>query len=377
MSNWLIVCLLMSVAYAMLILIYYVAWLFIPKRKKNHRLEPKHGYTILVPARNEAANIEACLQSILLQQYPIALIELIVIDDNSTDQTATLVQGIVQDNPHFTIRLLQAEKLKISGKKACITAAIKEATFNYICLTDADCTRETYWLKAIDESVQTKPTQMVYAPVFFSSGNLFEQSQALEFMGLVGIGAAAIQLKNPNMCSAANLIFRKEAFLTIGGYAGNEDLASGDDEFLLHKMFKFYPNEVYFLKDDRAIVKTSPNGSLHELTQQRRRWVSKSTKYENRYITAILVGAYLYNFSIFWNFVAGFFIADLWPIFMAQIVLKMFAEGMLIYAVLRFFKQAKLIGLLPIVEPFHIVYVLIIGIWANVQTFTWKERSLK
>jgi hypothetical protein len=62
---------------------------------------------------------------------------------------------------------------------------------------------------------------------------------------------------------------------------------------------------------------------------------------------------------------------------MAQIVLKMFAEGMLIYAVLRFFKQAKLIGLLPIVEPFHIVYVLIIGIWANVQTFTWKERSLK
>ncbi len=98
MSNWLIVCLLMSVAYAMLILIYYVAWLFIPKRKKNHRLEPKHGYTILVPARNEAANIEACLQSILLQQYPSALIELIVIDDNSTDQTATLVQGIAQDN---------------------------------------------------------------------------------------------------------------------------------------------------------------------------------------------------------------------------------------------------------------------------------------
>lgn len=377
MSIWVIICYTMTLAYAMLILIYYVGWLFIPKPKLFPIQLPKRGFSILVPARNEAQHIEACVHAIINQDYPTSLFELIVMNDHSTDRTAEIVQTIATQYPQIPIRLIHAEERGVSGKKACITAAISEASFNYICLTDADCTRGVNWLNAINESLQTRSAQLIYAPVFFSSNNLFEQSQALEFMGLLGIGAAAIQLKNPNMCSAANLIFNKEVFLKIGGYSGNENLASGDDEFLLHKVFKLYPEEVYFLKDARAIVETSPNSSLQELTQQRRRWVSKSTKYENRYITAILVGAYLFNFSIFWNFFAAFYIPSLWNVFMIQILVKMFAEGLLIHAVLRFFKKGKLIVLLPLVEPFHVLYVLIIGIWANVQNFTWKERSLK
>lgn len=377
MSIWVIICFTMTWAYALLILIYYVGWLMIPKPKLSSIQLPKQGFSILVPARNEAQHIEACMHAIIAQDYPTSMFELIVMNDHSTDCTAEIVQTIATQYPQISIRLIHAEERGVSGKKACITAAISEAAFNYICLTDADCTRGVNWLNAINESIQTRRAQLIYAPVFFSSNNLFEQSQALEFMGLLGIGAAAIQLKNPNMCSAANLIFNKEVFLKIGGYSGNENLASGDDEFLLHKVFKLYPNEVYFLKDDRAIVETSPNSSLHELTQQRRRWVSKSTKYENRYITAILVGAYLFNFSIFLNFFAAIYMPFLWKIFMIQILVKMVAEGLLIYAVLRFFKKGKSIFLLPIVEPFHVLYVLIIGIWANVQNFTWKERSLK
>lgn len=377
MSVWGIVCLLLALAYASLILIYFVAWVFIPTNKKPFRFEPNQRFSILIPARNEAHTIIACLNAITQQNYPRDCYEVLVINDCSTDETAVLVQTYMQENTLFPVKLLQAESLQISGKKACITAAVNQAQFDFICLTDADCTRGKDWLRAINELVQTKATQMVYGPVFFSADNLFEQSQTLEFMGLVGIGAAAIQLKNPNMCSAANLIFKKSAFYEIGGYAGNEKVASGDDEFLLHKIFKFYPNEVFFLKDRRAIVQTSPNGSMEELAQQRRRWVSKSTKYENRYITAILVGAYFYNLSMFWNALAGSFIPGLWQIFAIQMGLKILAEGLLIYAVLRFFKQSKLILLLPLVEPFHVLYVLIIGIWANIQTFTWKERNLQ
>ena len=376
MSVWEIICLVLACSYALLLLIYYVGWQLIPLRKNKGRVEPTIRFSILIPARNEASVILACLDSIALQEYPKHLFEVIVINDRSSDNTAALVQAYINQNPHLPLRLMEAESVGISGKKACITAAVAQAQYEFICLTDADCTRGKYWLGAINESVQTKDTQLIYAPVYFSAGNLFEKSQTLEFMGLMGIGAAAIQLKNPNMCSAANLIFKKSVFTEIDGYAGNESLASGDDEFLLHKIFKYYPNQVYFLKDARAVVETSPNGSLEELTQQRRRWVSKSTKYENRYITAILVGAYFYNFSMFWNVVVGFFVPGLWQIAMVQMGIKMFAEGLLIHAVLRFFKQSKLILLLPFVEPFHVLYVLIIGIWANVQTFTWKERNL-
>jgi hypothetical protein len=178
------------------------------------------------------------------------------------------------------------------------------------------------------------------------------------------------------MCSAANLIFEKDAFLAVGGYKGNEHIASGDDEYLLHKIFKAYPHGISFLKDTRAIVKTSPNATVDELAQQRRRWVSKSTKYENRYITAILVGAYFYNISMPLNLILGFWNPSFWFILCIQFGLKMLAEGLMLGVVLKFFKETKLLLLLPLVQPFHIFYVIVIGIWANVQTYTWKEREL-
>jgi hypothetical protein len=265
----------------------------------------------------------------------------------------------------------------ISGKKAAISFGIEQAKNEYMILTDADCVRGEDWLLAFDSFIQHKSVQLIYAPVFFTSNNLFEHFQSLEFAGLVGIGGSAIHLKNPNMCSAANLLFTKKAFVEVGGYQNNEHLASGDDEFLLHKIFKVYPNHVFFLKDKRAVVYTSPNASVDQLTQQRRRWVSKSTKYENRYITAILVAAYLFNLSIFVNVVLGIWLPQMLQIGLIQLLVKMSAEALLIGSILLFFKRMRLLLLVPLVQPFHILYVMIIGVWANIQTYTWKERELK
>jgi hypothetical protein len=212
---------------------------------------------------------------------------------------------------------------------------------------------------------------MVYAPVEFKAGNLFEKIQSMEFAGLVGIGGAAIRLKNPNMCSAANLLFEKSIFDEVEGYTGYDGIASGDDEFLMHKIFKRYPDGVHFLRNEKAIVYTSANTSLQQLADQRRRWVSKSTKYENRYITAILIAAYLFNLSVIVNlFVNTAF--GLW-----QLLAKTLTEGLFLYSVLRFFKRQNYLLFLPLAELFHILYVLIIGIWANMGTYTWKGRNVK
>jgi hypothetical protein len=170
-------------------------------------------------------------------------------------------------------------------------------------------------------------------------------------------------------------MFTKTASESVDGYKDNMHLASGDDEFLLHKVFKKYPNEVWFLKDKRAIVSTSPNASLDQLAQQRKRWVSKSTKYDERYITAILVGAYLFNLSIVVNLVVGIWQAPYFYVGICQLVIKTLVEGLFLYQICAFFKERKLLFLLPLAEPFHILYVLIIGIWANTKPFTWKNRT--
>lgn len=358
--------------YVLLILVYFWGWTRIQYFKQTNT-NSKQIFSIVIPARNEEKNIIQCLTSIVNQTYSATLFEIIVVNDHSTDKTKNLVEDFITQNNSHKITLINLDNLteKITLKKAAITYAIKQANGNYIALTDADCVRGENWLQIIADFISIKGSKFIYAPVEFTAKSFFEKIQSLEFAGLVGIGASAIQLKNPNMCSAANLIFSKQAFFEVDGYKGNDGIPSGDDEFLLHKFFKKFPNQIHFLKHKDAIVYTSPSASLAQLTEQRKRWVSKSTKYENRYITAILIAAYLFNFSILWHLLFE-------PIFgLKLLIIKAAVEGVFLYTVLAFFNRKSYLLLLPIAEIFHILYVVIIGIWGNIGTYNWKDRKLK
>lgn len=361
------------VLYALLIIAYWIGWRMIPTFKMQTKWEQfNNQFSIIVPARNEEHSILACLQSLTSQSYSAKHFQIIVVNDHSTDKTQQVVEAFIAQYPTHQVSLINMadEGPKHQLKKAAITYAINKATSKFIVLTDADCTRGTNWLNTINQFLNATHSKFVYAPVEFNANTVFEKIQALEFAGLVGIGASAIQLKNPNMCSAANLIFDKEVFFEVDGYTGNDGLASGDDEFLLHKVFKVYPNNTQFLKHADATVFTTANASVHQLAQQRKRWVSKSTKYDNRYITAILVGAYLFNASVLIllivNPIAG----------LCVLAGKTLVEALFLGDVMRFFKHKSYLLFLPLAELFHIIYVLIIGIWANVGTYTWKERDL-
>ena len=363
-------CILLSL-YVLLLLSYLVGWLMIKTYRSDGHIE-SGSFTIIIPARNEEHTIIPCLQSIIQQKGFNGFVEIIVINDHSSDQTENIVKNWISTHHHYHVSLINLSELTvpIKLKKAAITHAIDLAKGEHIILTDADCTRNEYWLNAIASYIRTHQKKFIYAPVEFNAKNLFERLQSLEFAGLVGIGGAAIQLRNPNMCSAANLVFKREVFFEVNGYTGNDNLASGDDEFLLHKVFKKYPNDVSFLKCNEAIVYTSPNASIKQLADQRKRWVSKSTSYENRYITAIMVGAYLFNASIVLMLV-------LQPITgLGLLLIKMAIEGLFLFHILYFTKRTSYIWLLPIAELFHIPYVLFIGLWAQVGTYQWKGRKL-
>lgn len=363
---------LLTILYVLLIGCYFYGWFRINYFTAKDSVS-FNTFSILIPARNEAHVIVKCLDDIMKQNYAQHLFEVIVINDHSTDETTFEVEKFIQQHSNFNITLLHmhddAEQRKL--KKAAITFGIKQAKNKYIVLTDADCERGTNWLSTLNQFVSETKSKMVYAPVAFKAENLFQKIQAMEFAGLVGIGGAAIQLKNPNMCSAANLLFEKQVFDEVEGYKGYDGIASGDDEFLMHKVFKIYPNDVRFLRNEKAIVFTSANTSLHELADQRRRWVSKSTKYENRYITAILVGAYFFNTSIIFNLIMNIEVG------LYQLLAKTIIEGIFLFSVLHFFKMKRFLIFLPLAEIFHITYVVIIGIWANYGTYNWKGRNVK
>lgn len=364
----------LTAGYFILIAFFFVGLLAIIYRtKKSKNIEKSshlNTFSIVIAARNEEHFIGKCLTSITNQKFDKTKFEIIVINDHSTDKTLDEILAFKNQHSTFNISIVDlADFENINNKKQAITKGIHDAIFDYIILTDADCIRGNLWLQTINDFINISASKLVYAPVEFKAKNIFEKLQALEFAGLVGVGAAAMELKNPNMCSAANLIFEKQVFFEVNGYTDNEHIMTGDDEFLMHKIFKKYPSQVKFLFDKNAIVETGANGTLGQLTEQRKRWVSKSTKYENRYITLILVMAYFYNVSIFVNLFID------WHLALNQLLFKMLIEGLFLITMLKFYKKKVLVLLLPLAEIFHIIYVIIIGIWANFATYTWKERT--
>ena len=364
--------------YVVLISYFFIGWMLVVYRKNKasvYNNQNATGFSIVISARNEEQNIEACLQSISQQKYPNELFEIIVIDDGSTDKTADIIHTFINQSRSIgTTFNIHYVKSDLKNKKAAITMGISDAQHDYIVLTDADCTRNENWLSAINQFVKQSGCKLIYAPVRFKAQNIFEKMQALEFAGLVGIGAASMELKNPNMCSAANLIFEKKVFNEVNGYQDNMHLLSGDDEFLMHKIFKLYPDKVKFLLNYDAMVTTTASSSVEELAEQRKRWVSKATKYENRYITLILILAYLFNASIFINFVWGFFDSFYFKLSLSQLLIKMIIEFAFLSQVARHLKQFHLIKYLILAEPLHVIYVLFVGIAGSFGSFEWKGR---
>mgnify|MGYP000849672321 FL=1 len=128
--------------YSGLLLRFWYFWkklsVFTPVESASTRL------TVIIPARNEEKNIGILLQALKQQSYPASLIEIIVIDDHSTDRTATIVQSF----PGVKLIRLQEEGIN-SYKKKAIEKGIAAATGELIVTTDADCIPSKDWLKMI------------------------------------------------------------------------------------------------------------------------------------------------------------------------------------------------------------------------------------
>jgi chlorobactene glucosyltransferase len=96
--------------------------------------------SVIVPARNEQSNIETCLQSLLHQTYPVQALEIIVVDDHSTDETAVIVRKLMDS--HSQIRLIEAGPLPEDwkGKSHACWQGAGQAKGEWLCFMDADVT---------------------------------------------------------------------------------------------------------------------------------------------------------------------------------------------------------------------------------------------
>ncbi len=339
---------------------------------------PKTKISIIIPVRNEIKNMGKLLQDIDSQTYSYSLFEVIVVNDGSTDGTFEYLNSMTNKLKfELTILNLEIDDKRISPKKAAITKAINIAKGHLIITTDGDCRVGENWLNSFANFYETKKPKLISGPVtFYSENSVFNALQIVEFSSLIGVGAASIQLKRPNMCNGANLAYEKAVFYEVNGFEGFEEQPSGDDEFLMHKIAKKYPNQIAFLKNREAIVTTNSQESVQLFINQRKRWASKWSAYANISNSILAVFIFLVNLSIVFTF---FFLAlnNFFLLLFSALVIKFIIEWAFIGSVLVFLKKKNHILFIPLVQIIYPFYVAFVALASWQKGYVWKGRVLK
>ncbi len=346
--------------------------------------------SVLIAVRNESKNIITLLQNLKNQSLSKKLFEVIVVDDFSEDNTTTLIEDFLEkekaENNRLNLTLLyQKEHNNISPKKHALLTGIAHAKGYIIAQTDGDCVVGQEWLVDLLAFFEEKNAVLVSgAVVFYGEKNIFEAIQTLEFATLIGVGAVTLSLQKATMANGANLAYKKQVFEEVGGYAQNLHLASGDDEFLLHKIAKKYPTQVFFLKSKNPPVKTNPQSKFYDFMQQRRRWASKWRFYQDFTPKILAIFVFLVNFfTIFLMYEVGFnlifnFSKNIFSSWSIYLLLGRWLSEFLLLSKLLFDMQlTNKIWLIPITQLFYPFYVVLVGLLAQKKGFVWKDRRLK
>ncbi|MEM7548525.1 MAG: glycosyltransferase [Bacteroidota bacterium] len=361
------------VAYSIFLLKLYFSWKNI---KSNNTEKPgKVSVTVLIPVKNEAEHIELLLSDIDNQNFDEDF-EAIVINDHSSDKTLKLCNSFSMD--HHSLRILSLPSGK-EGKKAAIEYGVKHAKHEVILTTDGDCRLGREWVKSISRAFR-REVNLISGPVKYrSTSKGFSKLLNMEFASLIGVGGAMLNSGIPGMCNGANLAFRKNIFHKVGGYSDNKDFPTGDDEFLLRKVWKEEPGSAIFLKDRKSIVSTKPPENLGVFFQQRKRWSSKWKRHKEFY--SIAPGIFI--FLVYLLQLSGFFHLLINPLsswntlFLCFVAIKILIDQYFMKSVLSFLVEPfsnRYFLFLQLIYPF---YSLIFGLVANFGSYSWKGRTYK
>ena len=325
--------------------------------------------SILIPFKDEQYTLPLLLNDLASQDYPAALMELILVDDSSTDDSHRIASEIVSDFP-IKARLLRNEGS--GGKKRALALGVEASQHDLILQIDADCRCGPKCLSSMI-SVLDVNTMLVAGPVkMVSTGSMWSNFASLEFLSLQAISVASAHLGYPIMASGANLMFRKEVW---GSQNIHTDRVSGDDTFLVQHARKL--GGIRYTTDPDALVSTKAAGSLRELINQRSRWGGKSFSYP--FFEAKMLAFYIAFFNLFLLLLLIFSLLYVECLLVLTIMLIL--KSVVDYPFLRLFakktKQEELLTGFLRATLLYPVYINLTGFKILFGSTEWKGSKLK
>jgi glycosyltransferase involved in cell wall biosynthesis len=313
-----------------IIQLFYYGWLF--SRTAFYKLKPKnksqqHPVSIIICARDEDENLARNLPGVLVQKYP-STCEVVVVNDNSVDDSKYILQELKKTFKSLNVVELTQEAKLISGKKYPLSVGIREAKYEVLLLTDADCVPSSeHWLEKMQDAYEEQ-TELVlgYGAYHKKKGLLnklirFETFHtALQYLSYALAGM-------PYMGVGRNLSYKKDLFFRHKGFSSINHIPSGDDDLFVNKAANRYNTAVMI--DPEAVTRSIPKTTWASWLKQKSRHYTTAKFYRPKH--KFLLGLYFTTQFIYYPLFAISLIAFHWPFVLAVFLVRLIIQGLIYY----------------------------------------------
>jgi mycofactocin glycosyltransferase len=192
--------------------------------------------SVIVPVKDRRDDIGPCLESVLQQDYPHDLVEVIVVDDGSSDETARLASS-------FSCRVISLRENH--GQSYCRNLAAQQAKGDILAFLDSDCVASATWLRDLVTYFQWEQVGIVGGRVngFYEESALDRYEMAFSSLNM---GKYLIHGKNDEnqaYVPTCNLLVRRNVYRDVGGI--RQDMTVGEDVDLCWRVRKFGHDLLY------------------------------------------------------------------------------------------------------------------------------------
>ncbi|WP_394369862.1 glycosyltransferase [Arachidicoccus terrestris] len=295
---------------------------YTPKEKSTSQ---EYAVSTIICAKNEAENLATHLPGVLVQDYQTTH-EIIVVNDNSTDETKYLLEEFQKQFKVLNILPLVQEAQGIPGKKFPLSMGIKSAKYEILLLTDADCVPASEkWMQLMQSGYDTGIDIVLgYGPYNKKKGMLnqlirFETFHtALQYLSLALSG-------HPYMGVGRNLSYKRELFIKNKGFASINHIPSGDDDLFISKVAK--KGNTAIMIDQAAHTISEPPLTWSAWMKQKNRHYTTAKYYKPK--TKFLLGLYSGSgFLVYPALIAAIILANWW------MALSIYLVRMLVLAII-------------------------------------------
>ena len=329
--------------------------------------------SIIIAARDERPMIGICLASIIIQDYPSSLYEVIVADDRSSDGTTEVLKRFksVWDN----LRIIRIDTVPegVSPKKNALSQAVLQTHGEIILQTDADCITPKSWITNMVRGFDEGVGMVTGLAPYLSEQGALNSFICHEYLWNATLSAGSIALGHATHASGRNLAFRREAFEKLGGYGPARKILSGDDTLLLQRIRKYSNYRILTVPDVSTHVYTRAPNNLGTFVRQRIRHMSTG-RFFNPFLITVGFAVYSFHFLLILS------------LFLSIVSLRTFGvfAGVFLWKILLDFLAAKrtrvVLGLevewarFVINECFLVLYMAIVPFLGLIVPVVWKEK---